>query len=357
MTAPDDPRFALARRLRSLREETWPGLKVTQAQLAAALDASVPLISSWESLRDPKLPPERRLGMYATFFATRRSVAKLPPHLPSQSHFTDQERAHREELFRELTALRQAVLDAEEPAPAPTGSLWHFPPDQNVTIVGSELPEELRQSVPYTDPDSPDHVEMYRYADLDVLFELYGHLRSVNPASRVTIRTASELTYDDYTTHLILLGGVDWNMVTAELQQRVELPVRQEGRDQESEVGGFEVIERSERHVFHPVLRQVEGKEVLVEDVAHFYRGPSPFNTKRTVTICNGQYQRGTFGAVRALTDPKFRDRNEEYARFRFRGAKSFSLLFKVLVVNGKVVTPDWTQSDVRLHEWPSEED
>jgi transcriptional regulator with XRE-family HTH domain len=350
VSAPDDPRFALARRLRSLRD----GLNITQAQLAAALGASMPLISSWESAK--AVPPEKRLETYATFFATKRSIAKLPPHVPSLSHFTEQERTRREELLRELITLRQAALGIED-AKVLAASLWHFPSDQNVTIVGSELPEELRQSVPYTDPDSPDHVEMYRYADLDVLFELYGHLRSVNPASRVTIRTASELTYDDYTTHLILLGGVDWNMVTAELQQRVELPVRQEGRDQESEVGGFEVIERSERHVFHPVLRQVEGKDVLVEDVAHFYRGPSPFNAKRTVTICNGQYQRGTFGAVRALTDPRFRDRNEEYVRSRFSGAKSFSLLFRVLVVNGKVVTPDWTQSDVRLHEWPTEED
>jgi transcriptional regulator with XRE-family HTH domain len=355
VAASDDPRFTLARRLRSLREETWPGMKVTQAQLASALGTSVPLISSWESLKDPRLPPVTRLEAHATFFATKRSVSKLPIHLPSLSHFTPQERARRDELLAELTGLRQAAISGKMPTTASLASLWRFPPDENVTIVSSELPDYyLRQSAPHTDPDSPDHVEMYRYADLDALFELHGHIRAVNPTGRVTIRTASELTYDDYTTHLVLLGGVDWNAVTADILQRVELPIRQESREEGAEVGAF-VTEQNERRAFHPKLREVEGKNVLVEDVAHFYRGPSPFNAKRTVTICNGQYQRGTFGAVRALTDPRFRDRNEEYARSRFYGEASFSLLFRVLVVNGKVVTPDWTQTDVRLHEHPAE--
>ena len=35
-----DPRQVLARRLRALREEHWPGRKVNQAQLAAALSGA-----------------------------------------------------------------------------------------------------------------------------------------------------------------------------------------------------------------------------------------------------------------------------------------------------------------------------
>ena len=74
-----DPRQVLARRLRALREGRWPGRKVNQAQLAEALSGngnrsvSVPLISSWESQTNPKVPPAARLQDIATFFASSRS--------------------------------------------------------------------------------------------------------------------------------------------------------------------------------------------------------------------------------------------------------------------------------------------
>jgi hypothetical protein len=67
-------------------------------------------------------------------------------------------------------------------------------------------------------------------------------------------------------------------------------------------------------------------------------------------------YGRGTYGAVRALTDARFRDRNEDYVRQRFGHADAFSILMRVRInPNGAVVTPDWTQGDVRLHEWPAD--
>jgi hypothetical protein len=55
-------------------------------------------------------------------------------------------------------------------------------------------------------------------------------------------------------------------------------------------------------------------------------------------------YGRGTYGAVRALTDAKFRDRNEEYARKKFPASPTFGILMRVRInPNGAVVTPDWT--------------
>jgi hypothetical protein len=94
----------------------------------------------------------------------------------------------------------------------------------------------------------------------------------------------------------------------------------------------------------------------LIEDVAHFFRAPNPLNEKRTITICNGMYQRGTLGAVRALTDVRFRDRNEAHLRERFAGQRTFSIVTRVEVILGAAVTPDWTSSDDLLHEWPVSE-
>ena len=65
------PASALAQRLRELRAQ-WPGAVVTQRQLADALGASIPLISSWESTITA--PSEDWLRLYARFFATHRSV-------------------------------------------------------------------------------------------------------------------------------------------------------------------------------------------------------------------------------------------------------------------------------------------
>jgi hypothetical protein len=157
----------------------------------------------------------------------------------------------------------------------------------------------------------------------------------------------------EYANHLILLGGVDWNQLTASVLPEIELPVRQTGRpDDESSPGGFEVGEEEPRTLLAPVLLKGEGHDVLKEDVAHFYRSTNPFNKERTVTICNGMYQRGTLGVVRALTDKDFRDRNDQYIQARLAGADTFSLICRVRVVNGVVITPDWTKAEYRLHEW-----
>jgi transcriptional regulator with XRE-family HTH domain len=354
----EDARQALARRLRALREQHWPGHSITQHQLAEALGGrkplSISLISSWESQAAPAVPPIHRLNAYASFFATPRSVASEPYRVLPPAQLTDDERTVRDGLLHELTDLRMAALQGLTSDPGGS-SLWTFPDHQIVTIVCAQLPDSLLQKLPYTDPESPDYVALYTYADLDALIELHGHVRAVNPATEVRFKTAIDLLQDDYTSHLVLLGGVDWNLVTRDVLQtgRVELPVRQEARDDRPELNGFKVHENGSDRFFGP---QLDGSGQLLEDVAHFYRGPNPFNFKRTVTICNGMYGRGTLGAVRALTDARFRDRNDAYIRHRFGPANEFSILSRVLVVRGQVVTPDWTAPDTRLHEWPGKE-
>lgn len=98
------PRLALARRLRALGHEHWPGRRLTQPALAQALAGdfqrlSVPLIASWESVTSPKTPPVARLEAYATFFATPRSI-EGGPHLLNVQDLTDEEGQARESFCR-----------------------------------------------------------------------------------------------------------------------------------------------------------------------------------------------------------------------------------------------------------------
>ena len=133
------------------------------------------------------------------------------------------------------------------------------------------------------------------------------------------------------------------------------MPVRQISRDGEIPHGGFEVVDGvSPRRLFEPTLSTVDGVEILQEDVSHFFRAPNPLNRNRTLTMCNGMFARGTLGAVRALTDARFRDRNGHYAQKVFAGKDSFSILSRVPIVNGVGITPDWNDPQCRLHTWPA---
>jgi len=353
VTSAEDPALELARRLRVLRKQNWPDKRITQERLAQAFDVSVPLISSWERPRDPALPPQHRLDAYATFFATARSVEQLPFRLIDP--LTESEQAAKDALLTELTGLRNRAADETRVEDnTPTDNLWRFPVNEDITIVCSELPQRLLGPLPFANPEDPDYVELYRYSDLDSLLELHGHIRALNPHNNVHVRTGSlSLAADEWTSHLVLLGGVDWNQVTAEVLLRIDMPIRQQPRLQDTDTVGFEVMEKGTRRTFLPVLREAGEQRILEEDVAHFYRSPNPFNKKRTVSICNGMFSRGTLGAVRALTDGRFRDRNNAYVRERFSGHDTFSIISRVQVLQGQVVTPDWTSPEFLLHEWP----
>jgi hypothetical protein len=367
-----DPRQVLARRLRALREEHWPGKKVRQAQLAAALSragksVSVPLVSSWESQTNPKVPPVSRIQDIARFFASPRSFDGKSGRLLRIDELTVEERAAWEELSQELTRLRTEAADApdtirdptalpdlkHENTPSLSGGLYRFRPGDRITIVCGQVPGDMLERMPYTDPRDPDFIESYRYSDLDALIELFGHLRAANPASHVGFRAAEQLTSDDYTGHLVSLGGVDWNVATSSVLARLQLPVAQVNEWGKEGGAYFEVTEDDGRKVPHrPSLEESGGRKILQEDVALFARAPNPFNRKRFVTICNGMYGRGSYGTVRALTDERFRDRNMEYIQARFASSEAFCILTRVIVENTVTLTPDWTLPETRLFEW-----
>jgi hypothetical protein len=368
-----DPHQVLARRLRALREQHWPGRKVKQSQLAEALSedgrrsVSVPLISSWESRTDPKVPPASRIEDIATFFASPRSFDGQVGHLLSRDEMTVQERTERQKLLEELTRMRNEALAAASASgtrtsiPGPLQEIaqslgagpYRFTENQDITIVCAQLPQDLLERMPYTDPLDPDFIALYRYSELDSLFELHGHLRAANPTTQVHLRLAHELQADDYSKHLVSLGGVDWNLATSSVLDRLQLPVRQVNDWDKPGGAYFEVETEGGSWIAHgSLLEESGGRRILKEDVALFARAVNPFNRKRSVTICNGMYGSGSLGAVRALTDAYFRDRNAEYVQKRFGGSDTYCILTRVTVEAGKVLTPDWTLAETRLFEW-----
>lgn len=364
-------RQLLAQRLRGLREHQWPDRKITQPQLAQALGGdkplSVPLISSWESQAAPRIPPPSRLEGYAAVFATSRTFDGPDACRLSPEQMTEEERTVMRELRQELmrlrnNALRDGASESEAAASRIPGEIeqslsaspYRFPDGQTITIVCAQWPPHMLSRIPYTDVDDPDYIDLLTYSELDALFELHGHLRAANPENQVNLRVAGKLTSDDYTSHLVSLGGVDWNTITSTALERLSLPVQQIA---DWEIPGeqyFQVEENSEPVKHKPVVEDSVGhpKGTLREDVALFARATSPFNRKRTITICNGMYGRGTYGAVRALTDARFRDRNADYLKSRFGDSETYCVLTRVPILYGATLTPDWTSGEYTLFEW-----
>jgi hypothetical protein len=91
----------------------------------------------------------------------------------------------------------------------------------------------------------------------------------------------------------------------------------------------------------------------LIEDVGLLVRTRNPFNSSRSLSICNGIHSRGVLGAVRALTDVRFRDSNERYIVENFADPANFAILIRVSVFGGYTLTPDFHAPGCVLYQWP----
>ena len=346
-------RLTLASLLRYLREQTG----ISQKTLAKALAVSTPSVSSWERKLEAELPPTRRIRQYAEFFAPFISVSEAGEWNVSTSPSKGTQE-HKVRIVEDrLLRLRAAAYQSRRSIAGT--DFWSYPAGHRVIVVSAQLPEELRAGMPYTDPDDPDYVELYNFADVDALVEISRYLYRANPDDDlVTVewKRNHELTSHDLTADLVVLGGVDWNTVASDMIDRLALPVRQHSFFERGELkGSFEVVDpQNEATTYQAVLREVRNrpKPRLMTDVALFARGPNPYNQSATVTICNGLYGRGTLGAVLALTDRRTREANSAYLRSAFPAGSTYCLLFSVNVGGGRAVPPQWADGSSVLFEW-----
>jgi transcriptional regulator with XRE-family HTH domain len=342
------PALQLALRLKELRRQ-WP--RLTQEKLARAFGEEEHLaavtVSSWESLKSPKLPPVHRIQAYARFFATPRSVQGKPKLFPLDELSQDERRSH-DRLEAELMRLRSAAIGESPGEQSAFGRSWIFPDGGTITFVCAQKPTGMIGAC--GDPQDPNYTELQTYADIDALVELFGHIRSENPSATVQFRTPSDLAPDDLTGHLILLGNVARNEITGMLSDIAKLPVRQADRGLESGEIFIAGLDGEERE-FEPQWTD-ENKKALTDDVGLLARVPNPLNINRTLTICNGIYSRGVYGAVRSLTDAQMRDGNERYVSKNFGDTPSFGILMSVKVIKNSAMTPDFNIPGVVLHQW-----
>jgi hypothetical protein len=363
--APGNSRaLRLARRLRELRESEWPGVRVTQQELAKALSAEGTVapatISSYESSTNTKTPSPARLTSYARFFATRRSLDP-EPHLINDDDLKELERERFLELVEELLALRAAVHEnrhEDRPVREARRTLLSFNDSGPLVIICPEAPEDSRG--PLADESNHNFTRLHQYADLDALIEIFGHIRALNPEMHVLHRLPSTVQSEELQNHLVVLGGIGWNRTVRRiLSELKKLPIQQveDPRVPTGEVFKVTTVKQDgekQEEVHLPAEEEVDGVQELTEDLALLARLPNPFNSGRTLTICNGVYSRGVVGAVLTVTDETVRPGNEAYLARRFPTG-AFAMLVRVPVVSGKVLAPDLQNPDKRLFEWSPE--
>lgn len=216
-----------------------------------------------------------------------------------------------------------------------------------------EAPHNARG--PLADEKNLNHTRLHRFADIDALLEVFGHIRALNPDLHVLTRLPSEIQRTDLQNHIVLLGGIAWNKTMRRILFDLEkkLPIEQVEHSQvlEGEVFRVKKDDDREEQTYLPAI-EVDGEESeLTEDVGLLARLPNSFNFSRTMTICNGVHSKGVLGAVLAITDETVRLANEEYLARRFP-AGDFAMLVRVPVISGHPIAPDLQNPHTRLFEW-----
>jgi transcriptional regulator with XRE-family HTH domain len=227
--------------------------------------------------------------------------------------------------------------------------------------------------VQYANPWHPNAIHSLWNGDMDAVIELHGHIRAENPGTDVRWLLDSEVQADDLTGgHVVILGaglnpgpGLPLDF----LRRRMNLPLLAETTSEDIEYGGSFVVTVDEdgrpdidgrrRQQFCPRFLTTDGgrllehgEPVLEYDVALLARAPNPLNLAATVTIASGVFSRGTYGAVRALTDANLRGINEKYLSEHLN-LTDFWMLMHVPVFGGpagaQTLTPDLTRPFHRL--------
>jgi transcriptional regulator with XRE-family HTH domain len=344
----------LAHRLRTLRDEAG----LTQGELAEVFtkdgrQVGAAAISSWERLRNPVLVPENRIEPYSRLKALNRN----PLSLPAEEELTPPEKVARDELLLDLTILFDQARGgsaAAEAARVPTYRSWFFGDEGPVMIVAPDAPDSVRG--PLADETNPNYTTMHWFADQDALIELHGHIRAENDAALpVFFKRASMVTADDLSGHLVLLGGIGWNPVTRRLLRLLErLPIRQMEIPELPTGEIFATGHGPDEQRFLPVWSEANGEPSpeLEEDVGLLARVANPFNSSKTLTLCNGIHSRGVLGSVRALTDARIREANEAYLAEHFPDGE-YALLMRVPVFHGEALSPDLKKPENILYAWP----
>jgi len=238
----------------------------------------VPLISSWESQANPKVPPASRIESIATFFASPRSFDGHVGRLLSLDEMDVQERAARDELLGELTRMRREALGASglsqtlTTTPGPTQEVAQSLKGQKSSMVRVNDRGEVIVSVAVP-------VQRFRAINGALMLSTQGDdIDQMVTAERLAILKVGGVASVVMIVLSLLLASTiagpvrrladSAERVRRRIRTRVEIPDFTRRRDEIGHLSG------ALRDMTDALYNRIEAIEMFAADVAHELKNP-----------------------------------------------------------------------------------
>lgn len=230
--------------------------------------------------------------------------------------------------------------------------VWGIKDGDAVIVVCSELENpETRQHV-----EPREFIYNLKYGDVDAYFEVVITLLRLYPAIKLRVMSAGELeaTRVDLASHLIVIGGPDYNTLTNRV---LSWNVTQ------FEYRSSDMAARSTQHPDEIVIYdKLHDREYCYEsddrDFGYFERIVNPHNSDRRIVLIGGCHTIGVTGAVKAFSMAESEDgeipqgvlRNAKIVAKRVGKTKCFSVLVAVERVGQTISVPVIRKRDITVN-------
>jgi len=174
--------------------------------------------------------------------------------------------------------------------------VWGIKSGDNVLVICSELDEpEKRQNV-----EPREFIYNLKYGDVDAYFEVVVTILRLFPKIKLCVMSAKEAenTRIDLGKHLILIGGPDYNSITARILKKgiTRYQYKSPYVEKQSESNPGEIV-------LYDTLRDKEFCEKIDEkDYGYFERVKNPNNPQKKIILIGGCHTVGVTGAVKAFS-------------------------------------------------------
>jgi len=220
-------------------------------------------------------------------------------------------------------------------------AFWGLEGEHSVYLVCPEIPENER--MPYASLTARDYLRLAKFADLDSLFHLESFLARFFPAIRIFECTCNDMPLEANNENLIVIGGIAWNKLTAQITQSINLPfVQRDGGPGNPDP--IDDIRSEERY-----LPTIAEDGTVQMDIGYFVRIPNPANKKRLLFIVNGILTFGVLGVARSFSEGIQGVENCSHILERMGKSPYFAALLRVPVIYNYAAIPNITRRDVLI--------
>lgn len=240
--------------------------------------------------------------------------------------------------------------------------VWGIKDGEKVTIVCSELDDpEKRQNL-----EEREYIYSLKYGDLDAYIEVLVTLLSLYPSLKLRVISVGEInhTKQDLSTHIVVVGGPDYNELTKKILKtdKTRFNYKSPYLEISSETYPDEIV------IFDKITNKEYCSLTDDEDFGYFEQLPNPYNPENKVILLGGCHTIGVTGAVKAFSSGisddgkiskivlrnskniwKWFPRKWKYLPRKFRTTQHYSVLLQVHKIGQNISIPEVKDGNIFL--------